>query len=69
MKVFLINFAFLSGIIGFFLYLFLIIAGFVGCCTSISVKTFNIIALSAFAVSFVIFGACLYHNCCKMRGE
>ncbi len=65
MKIFLVNFGFLSGVIGFALYLFIIVSGFAECCASVSTKTFNIIALTALAVSVIIFGICMYHNCCK----
>jgi hypothetical protein len=67
MKVFLVNFAFLSGIIGFSFYLFLILASFVGCCTSITTLLFSKIAMGALAVAVLLFIVCMYHNCCKMR--
>ncbi len=69
MKVFFGNFAFLFGIIGFLFYLFLIIAGFIGCCSSMTMEIFNKITLATLGVAVLVFIVCMYNNCCKLRNK
>ena len=67
MKVVLANFAFLFGIIGFLLYLFLILASFFGCCTAITTVAFQKIVMLVLGIAVVAFLVCMYNNCCKAR--
>ena len=67
MKVVLANFAFLFGIIGFVLYLFLILSNFLGCCTAITTDTFEKIVMLILGIAVITFLICMYNNCCKIR--
>ncbi|OQX79369.1 MAG: hypothetical protein B6D61_03675 [Bacteroidetes bacterium 4484_249] len=66
MKAILGNFAFLFGIIGFVLYLFLILTSFFGCCTAITTETFQKIVMLILGIAVVAFLFCMYNNCCKI---
>ena len=66
MKVVLVNFALLFGIIGFFLYLFLILASFFGCCTAITTNTFQKIVMLILGIAVITFLICMYNNCCNI---
>ncbi len=69
MKTILGNFAFLFGIIGFVLYLFLIMASFIGCCSAITTDIFQKIVMLILGIAVVTFLICMYNNCCKIRGK
>ncbi len=64
MKTLLVNFAIFFGLIGFIGVLFLIIAGYIGCCTEMTTQAFYNLVIGFLAVSVVIFGICMYNNCC-----
>ncbi len=64
MKALLVNFALFFGLFGFVGVLFLIIAGFIGCCNSITTLEYHHLILAFFSVSVLIFGLCMYNNCC-----
>lgn len=67
MKIVLANLALLFGIIGFVGYLFLIVAGFFGCCTGITTVLFHKIVLFILSAAVIIFVICMYNNCCTAR--
>lgn len=62
LKIF-VNAALTFAAIGFVTYLFIIIAGFFGCCAGITDYLFNKIVLLLVVAGAVTFGVCLYNNC------
>ena len=50
-------------VIGFLTYLFIIIAGFFGCCAGITDSLYYQITLAIVALGMITFGACMYNNC------
>ncbi|MEJ2595395.1 MAG: hypothetical protein P8100_09780 [bacterium] len=58
-----VNAALTFAIIGFMTYLFIIIAGFFGCCAGITDFLFHKIVLILVVAGAVTFGICLYNNC------
>lgn len=62
LKIF-VNAALTFAVIGFITYLFIIIAGFFGCCAGITDHLFNKIVLLLVSAGAVTFGVCLYNNC------
>lgn len=62
----LANFAILFGFIGFLGYLFLIVAGFLGCCAGITTLFYHKIVMFILIAAVVIFGICMYNNCCSV---
>jgi uncharacterized membrane protein YuzA (DUF378 family) len=67
MKLVLANVCFLFGIIGFSAYLFMIIAGFFGCCAGLTTFAFHKIVLIIMALAVVTFIICMFNNCCKVK--
>ncbi len=66
MRTVLANMALLFGAIGFAGYLFLIISSFFGCCAGLTTMTYQKIILLILVVSVVIFGVCMFNNCCHI---
>lgn len=64
LKIF-INSALTFAAIGFVTYLFIIIAGFFGCCAGISTFIYHKIVLTIVAAGAISFGIYLYKNCYK----
>jgi len=62
-----VNVALLFSAIGFATYLFILIAGFFGCCTGITEFLYDKIVLIIVICSAVLWILCSYHNCCKLR--
>lgn len=60
-----VNSALMFAAIGFVTYLFIIIAGFFGCCAGISTFAYHKIVLLLVAAGAITFGVCLYRNCYK----
>ena len=58
-----VNAALTFAVIGFVTYLFIIIAGFFGCCAGITDYLFHKIVLVLVTAGAVTFGICLYNNC------
>lgn len=67
MKPALVNIALLFGFFGFLFYLFLIIAGFLGCCTGMTTSVFYKVAGIVLIISVILFGICAYNNCCNIN--
>lgn len=67
MKSVLGNFAFLFGIIGFVMYVLLILASFFGCCSAITTDTFQKIVMFILGIAVITFLICMYNNCCNIR--
>ena len=66
MRIVLANIALLFGAVGFAGYLFLIISSALGCCAGLTTANYeNVVTLILF-ISVVIFGLCMYNNCCKI---
>lgn len=55
--------------VGFVTYLFIIIAGFFGCCAGITDYLFNKIVLILVVAGGVTFGICLYNHCYLSAGR
>lgn len=64
LKIF-INSALAFAAIGFVTYLFIIIAGFFGCCAGLSTFAYHKIVLVLVSLGAIAFGVCLYRNCYK----
>jgi hypothetical protein len=62
LKIF-VNAALTFAVIGFVTYLFIIIAGFFGCCAGITDYLFHKIVLILVVAGAITFGLCLYNNC------
>lgn len=62
LKIF-VNAALTFAVIGFITYLFIIIAGFFGCCAGISDSLYYQIIIAIVAAAAVTFGVCMYNNC------
>lgn len=60
----LVNFAILFGFIGFIGYLFMIVSGFFGCCAGLTTPIFHKIVIFVLVSAVVLFGICMYNNCC-----
>lgn len=58
-----VNAALTFAVIGFITYLFIIIAGFFGCCAGITDYLFHKIVLFLVVAGAITFGVCLYNNC------
>lgn len=58
-----VNAALTFAVIGFITYLFIIIAGFFGCCAGITDYLFHKIVLLLVVAGAITFGVCLYNNC------
>ena len=58
-----VNAALTFAVIGFVTYLFIVIAGFFGCCAGITDSMFYKIILMLVVAAAVTFGICLYNNC------
>lgn len=50
-------------IIGFALYLLIILTGFLGCCLGISISGYEQILIALVAAALVSFGICFYTSC------
>ncbi len=57
------NFAFLIGGVGFLYFLFLIVAGFFGCCAGLTTPIYYKIVLVVLGVSIAVIAFCMYNNC------
>ncbi len=64
LKIF-VNSALMFGLIGFVSYLFIIIAGFFGCCAGLSTFLYHKIVMLILVSGALTFGFCLYNNCYK----
>ena len=62
LKIF-VNAALTFAVVGFVTYLFIIIAGFFGCCAGITDYLFHKIVLILVTGGAITFGVCLYNNC------
>lgn len=62
----LANFALLFGAFGFLGYIFIVIAGYLGCCANITSKFYHNLVIIILVVAFVLFALCMYNNCCKI---
>jgi hypothetical protein len=58
-----VNAALSFAIIGFVTYLFILIAGFFGCCVGISNSLYDQIIIAIIAAAAISFGVCMYNNC------
>lgn len=63
----LANFAIFLGGIGFLFFLFIIIAGFLGCCAGITTAKYLQILNISLIISAGIFIACMINNCRKRK--
>jgi hypothetical protein len=61
------NFAILFGSLGFAAYLFIIIAGFFGCCAGLTSLFYHKLVLFILALAVVAFLLCMVNNCCIVR--
>ena len=61
------NFCLISGVIGFSGYLFLIMASTLGCCLGITTSTFSYIVITIITLCILVFGFCMFNNCCKIK--
>ena len=68
LKIF-VNAALTFSVIGFTTYLFIIIAGFFGCCAGITDYLFHKIVLMIVVAGAITFGICLYNNCYSSAKE
>ena len=62
LKIF-VNSALAFAAIGFITYLFIIIAGFFGCCAGLSTFIYHKIVLAIVAIGAISFGVVFYKNC------
>lgn len=62
LKIF-VNAALTFAVIGFVTYLFIIVAGFFGCCAGISDSLYYQIIIAIVVAAAIAFGACMYNNC------
>ncbi len=62
----LANFALLFGAFGFLGYIFIIIAGYLGCCANITSTLYHNLVIIILVVAFALFAICMYNNCCKI---
>ena len=62
LKIF-VNAALTFAVIGFITYLFIIIAGFFGCCAGISDSLYYQIIIAIISAAAITFGVCMYNNC------
>lgn len=65
----LANFALLFGAFGFLGYIFIIIAGYLGCCAHITSKLYHNLVIIILVIAFALFAICMYNNCCKIPRE
>ncbi|HEY9114262.1 MAG TPA: hypothetical protein VIN10_06150 [Bacteroidales bacterium] len=59
------NATLMLGLVGFVSYLFLIFAGFLGCCLEISSLLFEKITLLTILAAGFVFTLGMYNNCCR----
>ncbi len=62
----LANFALLFGAFGFLGYIFIVIAGYLGCCANITSGLYHNLVIIILVIAFALFALCMYNNCCKM---
>lgn len=62
----LANFALLFGAFGFLGYIFIVVAGYLGCCANITTKFYHNLVIIILVIAFALFALCMYNNCCKM---
>lgn len=62
LKIF-VNAALTFAVIGFVTYLFIIVAGFFGCCAGISDSLYYQIIIAIVVAATIAFGVCMYNNC------
>jgi len=67
MKTILANFCILSGSLGFLDYLLVIDGAKVGCCTGMSVSSFNKLLLGILLLGLGYFLYCMYNNCIRKK--
>ena len=60
-----VNSALMFAVIGFVTYLFIIVAGFFGCCAGITEYLYHKVVLLIVVSGAITFGFCLYNNCYK----
>ena len=65
----LANFALLFGAFGFLGYIFIVIAGYFGCCANITSALYHNIVIIILVIAFALFAVCMYNNCCKIPKE
>lgn len=65
----LANFALLFGAFGFVGYIFIVVAGYLGCCADITTKMYHNIIIIILVIAFALFAICMYNNCCKTPGQ
>lgn len=65
----LANFALLFGAFGFLGYIFIIVAGYLGCCADITTRMYHNIIIIILVIAFALFAICMYNNCCKVGSE
>jgi hypothetical protein len=62
----LANFALLFGAFGFLGYIFILIAGYLGCCANITTRLYHHLIIVILVIAFALFAICMYNNCCKI---
>lgn len=62
----LANFALLFGAFGFLGYIFIVIAGYFGCCANITSDFYHNVVIIILVIAFALFALCMYNNCCKI---
>jgi hypothetical protein len=62
----LANFALLFGAFGFLGYIFIVIAGYFGCCANITESLYHNLVIIILVIAFALFAICMYNNCCKI---
>ena len=67
MRTVLANFALLFGFFGFTGYIFIVIAGFFGCCGGITTLFYHKLVMFILIAAVVAFGVCMFNNCCKIK--
>jgi hypothetical protein len=65
----LANFALLFGAFGFLGYIFIVIAGYLGCCANITSRFYHNLIIIILVIAFALFALCMYNNCCKIPSE
>jgi len=61
------NFAILFGALGFAAYVFVVAAGFLGCCAGVTTLFYHKLVLTVLALAVVAFLICMVNNCCTIR--
>ena len=62
----LANFALLFGAFGFLGYIFIVVAGYLGCCAQITSTLYHNLVIIILVIAFALFALCMYNNCCKI---